>query len=143
MRDNYSDIIDLPHFEPSVKHKRMPMESRAAQFAPFSALSGYEDAIEEASRLTESKIDIAEDTKIVLNNKLKFIKNNKIKGKIEITYFVPDSLKKGGKYVKENSCIKKIDINRRYLLMDSEVIIPFDSIISITSDELKIDGYNN
>lgn len=56
MNDNYEDIINLPHYEPK-RHPRMSMEARAAQFAPFAALTGYEEAIKEAAKHHEADID--------------------------------------------------------------------------------------
>ena len=66
MNKNYEDIITLPHYE-SKKHPRMSLEARSAQFAPFSALTGYEDAVKETARLTDKKIEIDDGLKQILN----------------------------------------------------------------------------
>ena len=78
--DNYQDIINLPHHV-SKKRQQMPISDRAAQFAPFAALTGYEENIKEATRLTDTRIEIDEERKIILNDKLQIILNN-IKEKI-------------------------------------------------------------
>ena len=93
MKNNYDDIINTPRWNPK-KHPRMSMESRNAQFAPFAALTGYEDAVKETARLTDRRIEIDEGLKQVLNNKLQYaIENSSINPIVEITYFLPDDRK--------------------------------------------------
>ena len=65
MSSKYDDIINLPHHV-SKKHPQMSLEARAAQFAPFAALTGYEDEIEEATRLANKRLDLDEDSKNIL-----------------------------------------------------------------------------
>ncbi len=89
----YDDIINLPHFV-SKKHPQMSLYQRSAQFAPFAALVGYDEAIEETARLTDKKIELSDGEIEIINSKLQEIKeiiDNK--PQIEITYFVPDSKK--------------------------------------------------
>ena len=84
--ESYEDIINFPHFEPKY-HPRMDAYSRAAQFAPFKALIGYEDDIKETSRLTDKKIEISEDKKKQMNENLFFLKENiKEKWIVTLTY---------------------------------------------------------
>ena len=64
----YEDIINLPHHVSS-KRPQMPMLDRAAQFSPFAALTGYDDAIHETGRLTDEKIDLSEEEKEALDRK--------------------------------------------------------------------------
>ena len=93
MNKNYEDIINLPHYE-SKKHPRMSLEARSAQFAPFAALTGYEDAVKETARLTDKKIEIDEGLKQILNNKLQYIlENNDANPEITFTYFISDKKK--------------------------------------------------
>ena len=95
--DNYSDIINLSR--PVSKRPRMTLEQRSAQFAPFAALTGYEGQVKETARLTNKKIEINEELKEILNQKIQLIqKKIKEQPQIEITYFIPDSKKDGGKY---------------------------------------------
>lgn len=134
--NNYSDIINLPHHK-SKKHPPMSMEARAAQFAPFAALTGYEDNIKETARLTDNKIIIDEEEKEILNAKLITIEENiNNNPKIEITYFIKDSKKEGGKYITSNIHIKKIDKLNSYIYTKENVIININDIINITSDDI-------
>lgn len=95
MSTSYDDIIDLPH-PISQRHPRMPMIDRAAQFAPFQALTSYGDAVQETARLTDQKIELAEDEKLLLNNKLRKLTETIPGGpEAKFTYFKPD-LKKDG-----------------------------------------------
>lgn len=128
---NYEDIINLPHYEPKY-HKRMSISNRAAQFAPFSALTGYEDEIKETSRITYEKIELDDDLKEVLNDKLVKI-NNIIKDKplVEITYFIKDSKKLGGTYKSKTLNIKKIDFVNMKLKFADNSTINIDDIINI------------
>lgn len=133
--DKYKDMIymDRPI---SKKHTPMPLENRAAQFAPFAALTGYDDAVNETSRLTVNKIELSEEKKaeldLTLSNLNSVITTNP---KASITYFVPDSLKAGGDYVTVNASISKIDsVSRTIILMDRSVIA-IDDIISIEPED--------
>ena len=94
MKNNsYDDIINLPH-PVSKKHPQMPLWDRAAQFAPFAALTGHEAAIKETARLTDERLELSEEAITQLNEKINIIRNNiGIEQKVSITYFVPDSKK--------------------------------------------------
>ena len=106
----YDDIINLPHHV-SKKHSQMPIADRAAQFAPFAALTGYEEQVKETARLTEKKIEIDDGLKEILGNKLIYIQENlNIKSELIFTYFILDSRKSGGRYVEKKGIVKKIDI---------------------------------
>ena len=91
----YDDIIDLPH-PTSARHPRMPMRDRAAQFSPFAALTGHGAAIAETARLTDQKIELAEDEKAVLDQKLRLLLETGGEG--TFTWFLPDAKKEGGSY---------------------------------------------
>ena len=136
----YEDIINLPHHI-SKKHPQMTMESRAAQFAPFAALVGYEDAIEETARLTIKRIELNEEEKNILDMKLQMLKEQmhvQIYPEISIMYFVPDLKKDGGKYIKISGTIKKIDEYKQLLILDDKTQIPISEIISIVGDSLIV-----
>lgn len=133
--DKYKDIINLPHHT-SKKHPRMSIEKRAAQFAPFSALTGYSEAIKETARITDNEIEIDEGLKIILNDKLENIKNKlKQKPLISFTYFVKDKNKNGGKYIKEQGIIKKIDNYNKQIILENNKKIPIVEIIDIEEIE--------
>ena len=94
----YDDIINLEHHI-SKKHKQMTIENRSAQFAPFAALTGFEELVKETARKTEDRVEIDEELKYILDEKISIIQNQiKNNPKVTITYFIPDSKKKGGKY---------------------------------------------
>lgn len=138
-KDNYEDIINLPHYEPQ-RHTRMSTESRAAQFAPFAALTGYDDAVKETARITDNRIEIDERLKIVINNKLQVILNNiKYKPKVTLTYFIYDKKKSGGKYVSVTGDVNKIDKVNNYIILTDKTKIPINEIINITGSIFKND----
>ncbi len=116
--NKYDDIINLP-YRRSATRKHMPVSDRAAQFAPFAALTGYDDAVREAARITDRKIELDDYEKEKINNTLLYIKERIEEGLlIEITYFVPDDKKSGGEYLTKQGRIKK--------LADFEGIIELD-----------------
>lgn len=138
--NKYDDIIDLPHHV-SKTRKPMSLYNRAAQFAPFAALTGYDDAIEETARLTETKVELSDELKNDLNQKINFIKNNiKVHPEITIKYFVRDNKKSGGIYKSLTSIIKKVDDFNKCFIFADNTNVYFDDIISITwqSDFNKI-----
>ena len=120
--NNYNDIINLPHHE-SKKYKRMPTINRAAQFTPFAALTGYEDAIEETGRLTTERKEIDEYLKAEINDKLSFLAHSlETAPKVSITYYVPDLRKDGGEYVTRAGKVEKVDSNKRIVVLNGEEI---------------------
>ena len=134
MNKNYDDIINLPNHI-SLKHPRMSIEARSAQFAPFAALTGYNDAVKETERLTDKRIEIDDNLKQLLNNKLNYILENiDKKPLITIKYFIPDNKKDGGKYIEKPGIIKKIDIINQYIYLYDKTKIPIKEIINITGD---------
>ena len=135
--NNYDDIIYLPHHVSS-KRPQMSIENRSAQFAPFSALTGYDEEVKEKARLTDKRIDIDEGLKNILNNKLKFILENiKLNPEINFTYFVYDRKKLGGKYVDKTGVVKKIDMIEQYIILNDKTKIPISEIINITGKLFK------
>ncbi len=123
----YDDIIDLPHYEP--KHKRMTMENRAAQFAPFAALTGHSAAIAETARLTDSMTELSADEQSRLSRILNYAYERQTE--INITYFLPDKMKEGGKYENIRGRIKKIDEMERIIILSGGIIIPLDFVYDI------------
>ena len=98
--DKYKDIIDLPHHQ-SKKRQRMSMIDRAAQFSPFAALTGHNDAIIETARLTDRQIELDEGTKSIINEKIQMISDYlSEKPTVTITHFEPDIKKDGGAYIR-------------------------------------------
>lgn len=139
--NNYEDIINLPHHV-SKKHPQMSIWSRSAQFAPFAALTGYDEAVKETARLTDKRLEIDEGLKNILNNKLQYILENKsLQPEITFTYFVYDNKKSGGKYIEKTGVVKKIDLNEKYIMLKDKTKISIDEIINITGDILENINY--
>jgi len=127
----YDDIINLPH-PTSAKHPRMSLYDRAAQFSPFAALTGHDDAIEETARFTDERKELSEDTIARLNEKLSLImENGGTEQAVTITYFVPDESKSGGAYVSHSGIVKKIDEYERTVIMTDKTVIPIKQICEI------------
>lgn len=129
--ENYEDIINMPHHI-SKKHPQMKMEARAAQFAPFAALTGYDDEIKETARLTNKRLELTEEMKSELDQKIQMLILNKDNtSNVIITYFKPDDKKQGGKYVKAIGKIKKIDKYNQKIILENLIRIPINDILNI------------
>jgi len=127
----YDDIINLPHHV-SATRPHMAAIDRAAQFAPFAALTGYEGAVKETARLTDERIELDEYAQGALSDRLQIIADQmKEHPKIAITYFQPDAKKKGGAYIAAAGTVKKIDEYEWVVVMTDGTAIPIDEIISI------------
>lgn len=130
----YDDIINLPHHV-SKKHPQMSLLNRAAQFSPFAALTGHEDAIDETARLTDTFIELDEDKKEQLDEQLQLIKKHlDQKPECEITYFKPDEKKDGGTYVTVHGRMKKIDEYVRQIIFTDGTALPIEHIFSIRGE---------
>lgn len=119
----YDSIINKKYIK-SNERKNMTIEQRSLQFAPFSALSGYDDEIKETERLTEKKIILSEEKQETLNRKLIEIDEN-IDDLISITvtYFTKDLKKEGGKYKEKTAKVKRVDkLQKKIIFMDNEKI---------------------
>lgn len=133
--NSYKDIIGLPHHV-SLSHRPMAIIDRAAQFAPFAALTGHNAAIKEKARLTKQRIELDENCKEILNEKLSMVMaKNEEKPAIRITYFEPDSKKNGGSYVAVEGIVKKVDRYENRLILVDGIQIPIEDIIDI--DEIN------
>ena len=126
---NYDDIINLEHYK-SKKHPPMSLYERSAQFAPFSALTGYGEAVCETAREVASRIDIDEEQKNILDIKIQHLSKNKNE-EITLTYFVPDSTKEGGSYVSVTGIIKSVDKYSQMIILENGLKVPINDIIDI------------
>lgn len=137
--NEYEDILHLLH-PVSGTHPQMSMHDRAAQFSPFAALSGYEEAVEEEARLTEEKILLDEYEKQRIDEKLQKIRDDlqergkEEKLRISVTYFLPDQKKAGGAYVTVTGQVKKMDTYKQQLLLTDGSAIPFQEILELEGD---------
>lgn len=133
MKKDFSDIIHMER--PQSKHPKMSIYDRSAQFSPFAALTGHDNAIQETARLTEKRRILDKEQIQTLNNQLNFlISHLSNKFTITITYFQDDKLKDGGRYISQTSFISKIDTYQRYLLLDTGEKIYFKDLYRIDGD---------
>lgn len=130
----YDDIIDLPHHV-SKKYPQMPLLDRAAQFAPFAALTGHEDAIRETARLTEDETELDENSKELLDERLQYLQEHlQERPEVTVTYFKPDERKSGGAYVTVTGVVKKVDEYGRYLVFSDGEKVPMETVIEIEGE---------
>lgn len=136
---NYDDIIHLPHHVSS-KHPQMPVYDRAAQFAPFAALTGHDAAIQETARLTDERAELDENEKAQLDERLRMVQETLAdQPNVTVTYFQPDGRKSGGTYVTVTGNVKKIDMYDHALIMTDGLRIPLDEIFGIEGELLGDD----
>lgn len=134
--EDYSDIINLPHHQ-SKTRPHMSNYNRAAQFAPFAALTGHSEAIDETARLTDSKIELDEYQKVELNDKLLFLVNSENKEDVFITYFVPDDKKSGGAYITKMGIVAKIREYEKDVVFEDGTEVPIDDIVAIEGNQFS------
>lgn len=134
MDGKYDDIMDLPH-PSSPRHPRMAKTDRAAQFAPFSALTGYEEAIGESGRLTQGETELQEDERELLDRQLRYLYHHP-GCRAAVTFFVPDERKRGGAYRKTEEKVLKVDPERQLLITETRKI-PMKDI-----RDLRIEGWD-
>lgn len=134
MNGKYDEIMRLPHHV-SKTRPQMPMSDRAAQFAPFAALTGYDAAIKETGRLTDERIELDVEALSALDMKYQLLMEALDEApEVTITYFQPDERKAGGKYVSAVGAVKKIDDFERLITMQDGTKIPMDDILSIDGE---------
>lgn len=132
--ENYNDIINLPHHKSSTR-PHMSNRDRAAQFAPFAALTGHDSAIKETARLTDDFIEISEDKMTALSAKMQMIIENILETpEVEFTYFAPDENKLGGAYISKMGNVRRVDEYDSVVIFTDGVKIPIDSIIDINGE---------
>lgn len=130
----YEDIVNLPpHI--SKKHPQPTMMDRAARFAPFAAITGYEEMVLEEARVTEERIELDEGTLSKLNEKLNMIQEFiDEEPEVRVTYFEADKKKKGGAYIDVIGAVKRIDEYERIVIMSDGKKIPIDDIYGLVSN---------
>lgn len=130
----YEDIINLPR-PVSKKHPQPPLSERAARFAPFAAITGYEEMVLEEARITEEKIELDECALILLDKKLNIIQKHLSQSpEITVTYFVPDKKKTGGAYHTITGIVKRIDPYQKILILQNDEKIQIEKIYDLKSD---------
>ena len=137
----YADIIGLPHHT-SPTRPRLSISARAAQFAPFAALTGYGAAVDETARLTDDMIMLDENAKAMLDGKLQIIAEHiGDHPEVTITYFEPDKKKSGGAYISVTGRVKEIDEYERIVRLCDGMKIPIEQIYGITTELFTELGY--
>lgn len=134
LKSKYDEIMGLPHHV-SKTRPQMPMSDRAAQFAPFAALTGYDSAIKETGRLTDERIELDEEALTALDMKYQLLMDAFDDApEVTITYFQPDERKAGGEYVSAIGAVKKVDGFERLITMQDGTKIPMDDVLSIDGE---------
>lgn len=129
----YDDIINLPHHQ-SKTRPHMSIYDRAAQFSPFAALTGYDDAVKEMAKVTCQRKELSEEEKAGLSAKLAMLQAKiREQPEVSITYFVPDEKKSGGAYLTETGVIKRIDAFERVVIMQNRKEILIEDIVDIST----------
>ena len=131
MNNRYDEIINLPRHV-SKTRPQMPLSDRAAQFAPFAALTGYDSAIKETGRLTDERIELDEEALTALDRKYQLLMDTLDDApEVTIIYFQPDERKAGGQYVSATGTVKKVDTFGRRILLQDGTRIPLDSVYDL------------
>ena len=134
MSSAYDDFLNLPHHV-SADLPHMSMQNRAAQFAPFAALVGYDALIQETTRLTDQKAELDESVKAELNEKLRLLLElMPQQPEVTITYFLPDNRKAGGAYKTTSGIVRKYLRSENLLVMIDGSQSPIDAIAALDGD---------
>ena len=132
----YDHIINHPHHQ-SKTRPHMSLLDRAAQFAPFAALTGYDESVNEAARTTDERIELSETQVDELNLIQSYLTGHLSDApQVTITFFVPDKKKAGGKYITKEGIIKKIDEYKKVYVMEDGTVIPIADVLKIEGDGL-------
>ena len=135
MKGPYDDIIALPH-PTSRRHPRMPVADRAAQFAPFAALTGYAAAVKETARETEAFTELAEDEAAALDRRLRLLEERiRERPWVVLTCFQPDQRKAGGAYVEVRGWVKRLDATAGTIILEDGQEIPVKYILGIKEED--------
>ena len=131
MSEDYKDIIDMAR-PVSLSRRPMPIGDRAAQFASFAALTGYEDTVEEVARITSEKIELDEYELELIDRELQYIfDRSPIKERVEMTYFIPDAHKNGGAYKTVIDTVERIDDYERIVKLSSGITVSIEQIVGL------------
>ena len=129
--NDYEDIINLKHYNPKF-HSRMSIYNRSAQFAPFAALTGYDEAIVETSRIIDNEVELYEDLRNMIDIKLHIVEEHiNSSQEINVLYFEKDNRKKGGKYIEHKGIVKRLDVDEQLIIFFFFFKIKFETILDI------------
>ena len=139
----YEDIINLPR-PVSKKYPSPTILERAARFAPFAAITDYEEMVLEKARVTEERMELDECALILLDKKLNILQNLLSRSpEITVTYFVPDKKKNGGAYLTMTDTVKKIDPYKKLLIMNNEKKIQMEDIYKLEGELFRALGLDD
>lgn len=128
---DYSDIISAPRHRSDV-HPAMSLSNRAAQFAPFAALSGFDDDVAETARLTDDKLILEEERLNILNSRMQLLLELiSSRPTVEVTYFIPDERKSGGRVITVGGRVRRIDEANRKIIFTNSLAVEFDDVYDI------------
>ena len=131
MKDDYRDLLHLPHHR-SPAHAPMPRQSRAAQFAPFAALTGFDAQLRETERQTQAQAEPNEDALQELDQSLHTLfACGHTQPAVQVRWFVPDAKKSGGAYKAAAGRVLQLDRNRSLLVLDSGPVIALGAIAEL------------
>ena len=133
----YNDILNMQYPNPEIEKDFSDEILRAAQFAPFAALTGFDEEVEETARLTDIKVELDEYQKAELNDELLFLNNSEDDEEVSIKYFVPDKKKSGGAYITKKGIVLKIRDYEKDIIMNDGTEIPIDDIIAIEGNQFN------
>ena len=139
----YEDIVNLPR-PVSKKHPEPPLSERAARFAPFAAITGYEEMVLEEARVTEEKIELDECALTMIDKRLNILQNHLSQSpEITVTYFVPDKKKNGGAYRIITGVAKRIDPYKKLLIINGDEKIQIEDIYKLESELFRALGLDD
>lgn len=128
----YDDIINIPHWDPK-QHRRMSVQDRAAQFAPFAALTGYDAMVRERARQTDSRVELDEEQMLALNETLSTIMARiNDQPRVAVTWFRKDVRKQGGAYQRTEGIVRNVDLTDRLIIFREGGSISMDDIAAIS-----------
>ena len=131
MKDDYRELLHLPHHR-SQTHAPMPRRDRAAQFAPFAALTGFDAQLRETERQTQAQVEPNEDALQELDQSLHTLfACVHTQPAVQVRWFVPDAKKSGGAYKTAAGRVLQLDRNQSLLVLDSGPVIALGAIAEL------------
>ena len=126
----YDDLLHLPHPQ-SKNRKHMPISERAAQFAPFAALSGFDALIDEQARYTDRRPAVSDEEANAINAALEQLLTARYPTPVLLLYFIPDPLKSGGISQEKQGEVRRVDLSARTLVFTDKATVPVDDILML------------
>lgn len=128
--DTYKDIRQLS-YRPSGRHRQMPPTARAAQFAPFAALTGFDGQISEQARQTDGRPAVSDEEALLINENLTLLLQAGAPVQVCLTVFVPDCRKPGGTAVTKEGCVRRVDPVTRQLIFTDKTTVSVDDLLRL------------